>query len=364
MSIFEKTRSRLFFYVKEIIDNKRKNIFFEVLLFLLSLFYSLIIFFKNLLYDLKIFKGKKVKCKVISIGNIDCGGVGKSPFTIYLASKFISNKKIAIVTRGYKSKYENKSLYISKNSNFDVFEIGDEPFLFKNHIKDISIFIGKNKLLSAKKASDLNYDMILIDDGFQYRKLKKDLEIVILDANKPFYKNKCLPRGLLRESPKGLKRADFIIINNANKEEEKLENEIKKYTNSPIIYTKVFPNRFLDFSKKIVNINQKAKVAVFCGIANPSNFFKTINEMNLDIVNQLELLDHEVISHKKLDEFIFQSLEKKAQYIITTEKDFVKLSPLAKTALPIVYLEIILNIVANKYNSQTLVEKINNLFNN
>ncbi len=363
MKSLEKIKSSLFLRFKEIIDHKRKNLFIESFLSLLSLFYTFAIFLKNLAYDFGILKSKKVKSKVISIGNIDCGGTGKTPFTIFLANKLILMSKVAILTRGYKSKHENKSLYVTKDSNFDVLDIGDEALLFKNHIKDAALFIGKNKVKSAKMASDLNYDIVLIDDGFQYRKLKKDLEIVLVNANTPFLGKKCLPRGLLRENPKSLKRADYIVINNADKKDRKLEKEIKKYSNCPIIYTKPIPNRFLDFSKNIVKIEKKTKVAVFCGIANPFNFFKTLQEMDLDIINRLELLDHETISCSKLNKFIKQSLEKKAEFIITTEKDFVKLN-FTKTALPIVYLEIILNIIENKNNLEALVEKIYKLFNN
>jgi len=365
MYLFQKTKENLFLYIKNIIDQKKKNLFIEFFLYGFSFFYRFSIFFKNLIYDLKILKSKKVKSKVISIGNIDCGGTGKTPFIIFLANKLISNnKKIAVITRGYKSRYEKKSLYIDKNSKFDVFDIGDEAFLLKNHIRDLPIFVGRNKLKSAKKASDLNYDIILIDDGFQYRKLKKDLEIIILNAKKPFFENKLLPIGFLREGPKSLKRADFIIVNNADCEDKKLEEIIKNYTNCPIIYTKPYANRFLDFSKNIIKIEKKTKVGVFCGIGNPSLFFNTINELDLDIVNKLELLDHEKISSIKLNEFVKKSLEKKAKFIITTEKDFVKLNYNIKTNLPIIYLEIILNIISNKYNLKSLVEKFYKLFNN
>lgn len=363
MSILKKIRSNLFLYIKEIIDHKRKNFILESFLFLLSLCYRFVIFSKNLCYDFHILKSKKVNSKVISIGNIESGGTGKTPFTIFLANK-LSDKKVAIITRGYKSKYENKSLYVDKDNNFDVFEMGDEPFLLKKRIKNASIFIGKDKLKSAKGASDLNYDIILIDDGFQYRKLKKDLEIVLLNANKPFVENYCLPRGFLRETPKSLKRADFIVINNSIAVDKKLEQEIKKYTNSPIIYSRPLPCRFLDFSKKEIKVLKKTKVAVFCGIANPNHFFKTIEEMGLEIVNKLELLDHETISMSRLEEFIKKSLEKKSEFVVTTEKDFVKLNFKTKTLLPVIYLEIILEIIANNHNVETLVEKINNLFNN
>lgn len=362
MKFFKKIKIKIFWYVKEIMDKKRKNIFIEPFLFLLSVLYRSIVFLRNLAYDLQILKSHKVRSKVISIGNIECGGAGKTPFTIFLADKV--RNKVAIISRGYRSKYENKSLYVAKSDNFSALDIGDEPFLLKNRIKNASIFVGKNKLESAKKASALNYDLIFIDDGFQYRKLKKDLEIVVLNAKSSFVPNKFLPFGNLRENLKSLKRADYIVINNADDKDEKLEKEIKKYSNCPIIYTKPCPGKFLGFSKNVKRIEKDTKVAVFCGIANPNLFFNAVKKMGLNIVNSLYLLDHEEISLEQLNKFVKKSLEKKARFVITTEKDFVKLSLDVQKKFPILYLEIILKIIANHHHQKTLVENICKLVNN
>lgn len=363
MNRLEKLRSCLFLYVKEIIERKKRNSFMESFLYVLSLFYTGVIFLKNLIYDLRILKSEKVKPIVVGIGNIDCGGTGKTPFTIFLANR-LSDKKVAIVTRGYKSKHENKFLYIDENSSFDADEIGDEALLYKNHVKNVGIFIGKDKVQSAKKAGDLNYEIVLVDDGFQCRKLKKDLEIVMLNPKTLLSKSRCLPIGFLREPPKSLKRADFIVINNLDAEDKILEGEIRKYANAPIVYTRPCPKRFFDFSKKEVKIEKKTKVAAFCGIANPIFFFSSVEETGLEIVNKLELLDHEPISLKKLEDFIKKSLEKKAEFVITTEKDFVKLNRDAKPKIPVVCLEIELNIIFNNGNSKTIVEKIKKLSDN
>jgi len=361
MKIFEKFRVNLFTYIKDLIDKKRKNLFLLVLLSIFSLLFRFVIFLRNSMYNLGLFKSTKVKSKVISIGNIVAGGVGKTPFLIFLAKKLISKNKIAIISRGYRSKFEKKSLHITKESIFTYKDIGDEPMLIKNHIKDVSIFIGREKLLSAKKASDLNFDITLVDDGFQYRKLKKDLEIVILNAKEPFGKNNFLPRGYLRESPKNLKRADYIIINNATTKLKDLENTIKKYTNCPIIYTKPTPSKFRDLSKKSIEIEKKSKVALFCGIANPELFKATIEDMGFDVVNTLYLLDHEKISLEKLNDFINKSFQKNANYILTTEKDAVALNPNIQSNLRILYLEIVLKVIDNQKHLDSLVEKIHEI---
>ncbi|NGX34405.1 MAG: Tetraacyldisaccharide 4'-kinase [Candidatus Anoxychlamydiales bacterium] len=351
-------KEKLFLYAKDVIDGKKKNFFLSKFLTFLSVFFRFGSFFRNLLYDLNFLKAKKVKCRVVSIGNIVAGGAGKTPFTIFLAKKLIDKSRLAIITRGYKSKAETSQVVINKDSKFLANEVSDEALVLKNHLKNTSIFIGKDKAKSALNASEMNFDLVLIDDGFQYRKLKKDVEIVIINAIDPFGKNSFLPKGFLRESPKNLKRADFIIINNANSKINSLEEEIKKYSNSPIIYSSFYSNKFLDFSKKEVKIDKNEKIAIFSAIANPDMFFSTLKEMDFEIVNFLDLLDHEKISEKKLDLFIKESILKGAKFIVTTEKDMVKLNPNMKAKLQVIYLEISLKITHNETHLVALVEKI------
>ncbi|MFA6119594.1 MAG: tetraacyldisaccharide 4'-kinase [Parachlamydiales bacterium] len=362
--IFNKIKTDLFFYVKEVIDKKRKNSFLEFLLLFFSKFFEGVVSVKNFLFDKKILKAKKVNSTVISIGNIVAGGTGKTPFLILLYQKLYDKNKIAIVTRGYKSKFENSFTIVDKNSSLGSSEIGDEPFLLKNHLRDPHIFVGKNKYGSARKAAEMNFDVILIDDGFQYRKLHKDLEIILLNAKNPFGNNSFLPKGYLRENKKSLKRADYIVINNSDHKLIRLEEEIRKYCDKPIIYVKPYANKFLDQQKKEYIIEERSKVAIFCGIANPNLFYKTIKDQGLEIVNFLFLLDHEKISAEQLDVFIKKSIENQAEYIITTEKDFVKLDPDINSQIPILFLDISLSVVCHNDDFISLIEKINQISNN
>lgn len=350
-------KNKLFLYTKDVIDGKKKNFFLSKILDFLAIFFRFGSFFRNHLYNLNILKSKKVKCKVISIGNIVAGGVGKTPFTIFLAKMLMDKYRLAIISRGYKSKAESSSLVISKDSKFLASEVGDETLLMKNHL-NACFFVGKNKLKSAKKAALMGFDIAIVDDGFQYRKLKKDLEIVIINAFDPFGRNSFLPKGYLRESPDNLKRADFIVINNADSKISSLENEIKKYSRAPVIYSSLFPNKFLDLSKKEIKMNKNEHIAAFSAIANPSIFFKTLKDMGFQIVNSLYLLDHEKISRKKLRVFIEESILKGAKFILTTEKDAMKLNPNMKIDLQIIYLEIDLKITHNYHHLGALVEKI------
>ncbi|NGX63096.1 MAG: Tetraacyldisaccharide 4'-kinase [Candidatus Anoxychlamydiales bacterium] len=351
-------KQKLFIYIKDVIDKKRRNIFLSALLTFLSLFFRFLSFFRNALYDLKILKATKVKSKVISIGNIVAGGAGKTPFTIFLAKKLISKYKVGIISRGYKSKAENKNIVIDQNTKFLAKDISDEALVLKNHINDALFFIGKDKLKSCSKATQMKCDVSIIDDGFQYRKLKKDIEIVIINAKDPFGKNSFLPKGYLREHPKNLKRADFIVINNANGKINHLENQIKQYSSAPIAYTKPYVKRVLDTSKKEIKIRKKSKIAAFCAIANPDIFFENLKDLGFEIVNTIYLLDHETVHLKSFKTFIESSIAKGAKYILTTEKDIVKFPNVISSDIPILYLEIDLKITHNHEHLSRLVEKI------
>jgi len=227
-------------FIKKIIDGEKKDFFsflVKKLLFFFSLFFSSIVFIKNFLYDKKILKSKKVSPFVISIGNIVAGGSGKTPFTIYLAKKLMQDSNIAIASRGYKSKLENKISVIKKNDITTSEMIGDEPSEMRKKLKDIILLIGKDRKKTIDLAQDLNLDYVILDDGFQRRDLYKNIEVVLIDSKDPFGKNNSLPRGYLRESKKSLKRADYIVLNTTYNRDnlQSIENEINKYTDAEII---------------------------------------------------------------------------------------------------------------------------------
>ena len=167
---------------------------------------------------MKILKSKKVDIFTISVGNIEVGGVGKTPFVIFLANKI--KKKIGVISRGYKSKREKRNTIISKDildeKKFLAEDIGDEPFLLSSRINGY-LFVGRDKIKSAFLAKKMGLDIVILDDGFQSRYIKKDLEIVVLNGKNIFKKKYFLPRGFLRDSFKRLKDADFIVVNNIDK---------------------------------------------------------------------------------------------------------------------------------------------------
>ncbi|MBN2479823.1 MAG: tetraacyldisaccharide 4'-kinase [Parachlamydiales bacterium] len=350
---------KIFSYVKNIIDGNKKGFlafFIKSVLYLLSKIFSVIIYIRNFLYDKRLIKQIKVKPFIISIGNIVVGGTGKTPFTIYLAKKLSKKHKVAIATRGY-GKKNKKNQIIDKNSQITFEDIGDEPYMMRNNFEDITFLIGKNRAGLIKQAESLGIDVVILDDGFQYRKLKKDLEIAVINADDPYGKNYFLPRGYLRDNKKSLNRADFFLINNFSNSNS-LQDEILKNFNKPIICAKYEAKNIKNIEYQNIFLKKTEKIAIFSSIANPKNFKNALESMGFEIVNSLDLSDHEKIKEKKLFEFIEDSIKKDAKYVLTTEKDIVKLPQNIKTELPIYFLQIDLNVVSNSSYIDAFVEKI------
>ena len=183
---------------------------------LLSIIYGFIVFLRNKLYDLNIFKEKKADgVEIICIGNIVAGGTGKTPAVQYFVQKYLEkNKKVGILSRGYKGKREIDLLIVRDEKKIYATskESGDEAYLHALNFQ-IPVVVCKNRYEGANFLKEkCDVETIIMDDGFQHRKLKKDKNIILIDATNPFGMDDYLPKGRLRESLDALKRADEIII--------------------------------------------------------------------------------------------------------------------------------------------------------
>ena len=187
---------------------------------ILSLIYGFIVFVRNKLYDWNILKSKKVDgVEVICIGNIVVGGSGKTPAVQYFCKKYLAEgKKVGILSRGYKGKRENDLLLVRDESGIlaSALESGDEAFLHSLSLP-VPVVVCSNRYEGAKYLKEkCGVEVVIMDDGFQHRKLLKDKNIVLIDATNPFGGDNYLPKGRLRESVNELKRADEIIITKSN----------------------------------------------------------------------------------------------------------------------------------------------------
>lgn len=292
-----------------------------------SYFFRYIVRLRNYLFDCNVLKVHQCSVPVISIGNIVAGGTGKTPFTALLAQELGRNGlRVGIVSRGYRSslkKHEIKVACCGSGALLKPEECGDEVYLLAQKFPQGLIVAGRNRLKAAQEAIRNGAQVILLDDGFQHRRLHRDVDIVLLNGEERLGKGFFLPRGFLRDEPTRLKNADYLFINGDFAQQNDVKNMDLHYLKVQPISVKFLDNDRIWDIDKFKNQSLK-KVAVFCGIANPQRFFHTINELGKTIVDQLVLADHEKISLAALQRFCIQAQQKGAEILMCTEKDFIK----------------------------------------
>ena len=252
---------------------------------------------RHFLYDVKIWKSNKVSVPVISVGNLAVGGTGKTPLVIRLAKAF-EDHKLAIILRGYGK---------------------DEEKILQRHLPNVKIYADPNRVKTAQRAIGDGAELILLDDGFQYRRLAKDLEIVILRKND--LQNRCIPAGDLREGPHRLQKADIIVWDH--------DLQIKV-------------QRILTLDHQEIASIKGEKVGLFCGIGTPQKFRKTLLELGAVILAEWIVADHEPVRMNSLKSFYETCKRLGVKYLVCTEKDAVKLE---NTSLPILFLEIGMEVI-------------------
>ena len=324
-------------------DKKPKGVLFEVLKFC-SLFYSLVSDTKNFFYDKKILLPKKVDAFVVSVGNFTTGGVGKTPVVAEIAKYFVeNNERVAIVSRGYGGKLNNKNVNIISdgiNLYYNADMAGDEPYWLAVNLNMCAVLTCSNRYKACQYAIEkLNVTKIILDDGFQHRKLHRDLDIVLVDSEKFLGNENLLPAGPLREKPT-FERVDKLLVISKNYEHSNAEillNNLKDKENIPILLCKTEP----DYVYNIItgeHLLKNSVVTAVSAIGQPEQFYKFV-EKDYNIKEKRTFDDHHHYNCSDIDDI--------EGNIITTEKDAVKLALLNKD-----------NIYALKLKTSLDIEKL------
>lgn len=313
----------------EAIWSKEKIGFQPLELFLrsASLLYGFAILMRNGFFDTGLLRQEKLPCKVISIGNITVGGTGKTPMVIYLAH-LLKDKgfRPAVLSRGYKGKTKAPINIVSdgKRLLMKPEDCGDEPALIARSLSGIPVLTGSQRVLTGRVAIEqFGADLLILDDAFQHRQLARDINIVLLNVEKPFGNGFLLPAGPLREGPSALKRADFIV-----------------HTGDNTKITADFPAKpaYRARHRAVALINgatgresplqnlQGRRVCAFAGIAKPEAFRKTLTELGALVVVFFPYPDHHEYTREDIREIQKRAVEEKTDMIVTTEKDGVKLA--------------------------------------
>lgn len=284
----------------------------------LSFLYRMLLALSHASYRLAPFRIRRVKARVISIGNITWGGTGKTPLTAKLSRDLsFYGKRVAVLTRGYGR---------------------DEVEELKKKIPNVPILVGRDRVRLAREAvKKYNAEILILDDGFQHIRLHRDFDIVNLNATLPFGPGGLLPAGTLREPLENLKRADVFVLSKSNIGSKNLhwirQKLLSIKPNAPIFEAVHKPMRFVDVTKnRSVTLGEMRgkKVATLCGIEDPYSFEKTVENIGAEIVFAARYNDHHRYTSAELEAFLRQASTIGARDVITTEKDWARLSPIVK----------------------------------
>jgi len=301
----------------------------EWLLFLLLIpfgtIYGCLGWLRGCCYDLGWLRSYQATVPVVSVGNLSAGGIGKTPVVDWLVKEFIhQEKKTAIVSRGYGGSFRGDVgvVYDGEKLLLSATEAGDEPVLLARRNRTALVLIARKRAAGIKQAvTEFGADIVILDDGFQHRAVKRDLDLVLLDARHPFGNSWPLPAGLLREFPTALKRADLVLLTRADGQ--------SAFNNKR---QPVYQSRH-QLSSEIVSLAgdrcqiadlKSLKVFAFAGIASPDSFFSALQAAGLQLAGTLSLGDHCCYDRSILAEILAASAGCDA--LLTTEKDAVKLS--------------------------------------
>lgn len=308
---------------------------------------------RMLAYQKGILKRKTFDATVLSVGNITCGGTGKTPVTIDLASRLVEDgRRVAILSRGYRRRSTEQSLIVSdgKGSLASCSDSGDEPYLIAKSVPEAVVIVGSRRVVTAELAvKEFGCDVILLDDGFQHVAVARDLDVVLIDYHDELYKDHLLPAGRLREPVTALSRATWIVITkvpeNADLQRlEKMRSQLASLSPSATISAcRMLTNSLVDVSLSGTSadlslLNGKTVVA-FSGIARPSAFTAELSSLGASVAHQRSHPDHHWYTPSDIDALRELQAKHSASLIITTEKDAVKLNHELVQDLPIFALQ-------------------------
>lgn len=374
-------------FILEVITGERKDkraAFTRFLLYCLSKIFEVAVKARRSLYNWRILRDSTLGVQVIAIGNLTVGGTGKTPVVEKFARALQDQgRHVAILSRGYRSKPPplgkrllDKALFRDdrtpprivsdgKSLLLDSETAGDEPYMLASNLRDVVVLVDKDRVKAGRYAIEkFGCDTLLLDDGFQYWKLRgRRRDIVLIDFQQPFGVNeRLLPRGTLREPPSHLARASWIFITKSDGNTESLRKRISSLNpNAPIIECIHYPLYFEDvFTGQRYGLEHLhgRKVASLSGIAQPESFEKGLISIGADLVYSKRFADHHRFSQQEVLNVINRSKKRQAEFIITTQKDAVRFPKIDRRDLPILFMRVEIKILKGSTDFNDCVRQI------
>ncbi|MGH8008194.1 MAG: tetraacyldisaccharide 4'-kinase [Candidatus Binatia bacterium] len=295
----------------------------------LSLSFSSLVRSRNLLYNLRWLRAKQAPAlKVISVGNLTVGGTGKTPLVLWLAQA-LQNRghKVGILTRGYKGKNTGVTVVGTTGQSTAIpAEVGDETVMLARAFAGV-VIAGRDRVAAARLAQErFGVEVVILDDGFQHRRLKRDIDLILVHGTTGVGNGWLLPAGPLREPVSATRRADVVIIAKGNKQENWARRIVKK--GRPVFYGDLVPSTLISPVQRkwhelpLADLVGKRVVAI-TGVADPFPFYRSLQEWEVEVAEILEFPDHH--AYTQADWQTISQAGQKFDLIVTTEKDLVKL---------------------------------------
>jgi tetraacyldisaccharide 4'-kinase len=301
-------------------------------LFPLAMLFWGILFWRNLFYTFGFFVSRKLPTKVISIGNITTGGTGKTPAVIYLANILIKRgKRVAVLSRGYGRKTAGTQLVTDGNTPvLDWRNFGDEPTLISKALSGVPVVVDEKRHRGGMFLVDrFNPDVIIMDDAFQHRAIERDVDIVLINSQDQRSDHKLLPYGFLREPWIHLKRAHAIIFTKTNlmKPAPFLRSMARK-SRVPRFRSVLLCGPLVSPEGEHKEILKENSALALSAVGDHGGFMRTLNSAGLNVVEELVFRDHHDYTQEDVELTQKHLLKSGAEYVVTTEKDMVKLDQL------------------------------------
>jgi tetraacyldisaccharide 4'-kinase len=342
-----------------------------------SCIFALVVSFRYVLYGLGIIRRFPLGVQVISIGNVTAGGTGKTPVTEIFARTLASEgRKVAILSRGYRRKEApwwqrmftqviDPPLVVSdgKRVLLDAATGGDEPYMLASNLPGVAVVVDRNRVKAGSYAvKRFGCDTIILDDGFQYQKLKHSIEVVLVDSTNPFGNGNMLPRGILREPARNLKRADIIFLTKCRGDVSEVKREIRLYNSkADIVECNHTPRVLKDvWSREEYPLSWlEGKVAcTLSGIASPKGFENSLRQLGAKVVWCERYADHHRYDSSEVLYALNRTADMGADALVTTEKDAVRFPRFETSPVKCLYLRIAIEILAGGDNFTQIINRI------
>lgn len=342
-----------------------------------SWFFGFVVSIRYFFYRTEILRRFPLGIQVISIGNVTAGGTGKTPVTeIFARTLAAEGRKVAILSRGYRRKEApwwqrmftqviDPPLVVSdgKHILLDAATGGDEPYMLASNLPGVAVVVDRNRVKAGRYAiKRLGCDTIILDDGFQYQKLKHSIEVVLVDSTNPFGNGHMLPRGILREPFRHVKRADIIFLTKCRGDTSETVAEIRKYNKTAeIVECNHTPRVLKDVWSREEYPLEWLKGKTCCtlsGIASPKGFEDSLRRLGSKVVWCERYADHHRYESSEILYALNRTADMGADALVTTEKDAVRFPRFETSPVRCLYLRIAIEILKGGENFEQIINRI------